>query len=576
MKSFLLSVCLFLCSSISFSQFNGVTGVGRGVIISNYGVISSFYTSLYPLADTVHNIIVQEDVAGVNFTTGINTSSPILFWDYNRGVIPAPGDTLWHAVAGTVTTGSVDGGVNDRLEFSIPVGTNPGQVPPGSDIMYYIQVNDDVNSVTGYAFASTSSFPSVLPALVPADMWKIRANDSVTYNTKRMDGLFFDWQPNERIDTLPNATNGEVSEVRASWGDIYTYFYIDKLTNWSASEALYIYMNTDNDTTNNGREGVTLGGLTPTLPFRYDFVGMIRPAIGIPSTDIRTYLNRNVYGGDTIYYSFDADTDILEIAIPRAAIGATSTSTVMSTFIYIADTISGNIITTWPSTDQDISGADDGGIDFNLVVPRWFSYTLAPGQVPGITESILPVELISFSGTALNNKVQLSWSTATEIDNFGFDIERSTDKIKWDKIGFVQGSGISNSTKNYSFTDDNAISGSKLLYRLKQIDKNGEYEFSPVIEVQLNMLQDFILDQNYPNPFNPVTIIKFGFTNNTKAELKIYDVLGTEVAVLFNGNAEAGRIYDIRFNASDLASGIYYYKLTGNNKTEIKKMILLK
>ena len=189
----------------------------------------------------------------------------------------------------------------------------------------------------------------------------------------------------------------------------------------------------------------------------------------------------------------------------------------------------------------------------------------------------LPVELISFSALMVKDQIQLKWKTATEINSYGFNIERLIGKgNEWKKVGFVEGYGNSNSEKKYDFIDKNVLSGNKYSYRLKEINTDGTFKYSKVVEVNFSVPSEFNLSQNYPNPFNPVTNIRFEFDKNTKARLTVYDVLGNKVADLFNGRAETGKKYKVKFDGSALSSGVYYYKLTGNNKTEIKKMILLK
>ena len=189
----------------------------------------------------------------------------------------------------------------------------------------------------------------------------------------------------------------------------------------------------------------------------------------------------------------------------------------------------------------------------------------------------LPVELTSFTALVINNQIQLKWKTATEISSYGFHIERSiSNSTAWQKVGFVEGHGNSNSEKKYNFVDENVSSGNNYSYRLKEINTDGSFKYSKVVEVDFSLPFRFTLSQNYPNPFNPSTTIKFGYDRNTKAQLKVYDVLGNEVVSLFKGTAEGGKVYQINFDGSGFSSGVYYYKLIGGNKTEIKKMILLK
>lgn len=189
---------------------------------------------------------------------------------------------------------------------------------------------------------------------------------------------------------------------------------------------------------------------------------------------------------------------------------------------------------------------------------------------------IIPVELTSFSASVNANSVLLKWATATELNNLGFEVHRSANRNDWSNLGFVNGRGTTTELNNYVFVDKQISSG-RYFYRLKQIDNDGTYKYSNTIEVAVGSIPSkFVLEQNYPNPFNPSTTIKFGFDKTTKASLKVYDILGNEVAELFNETTDAGRIYEVPFNAAGFSSGVYYYKLSGDNKTEVKKMLLLK
>ncbi|MBN8544565.1 MAG: T9SS type A sorting domain-containing protein [Ignavibacteria bacterium] len=188
----------------------------------------------------------------------------------------------------------------------------------------------------------------------------------------------------------------------------------------------------------------------------------------------------------------------------------------------------------------------------------------------------LPVELTSFNAAIRNGLVDLKWETATEVNNYGFEVERKSSSSDWNKIGFIEGHGSTNSPKYYSFSDKPTGMG-KISYRLKQIDNDGKYEYSPIVEVLVdNLPNGFVLEQNYPNPFNPETSIRFALKEDTKATLKVYNSLGAEVATLFDGTAEAGRYYDVKFGSSELASGFYIYKLVAGDHVSVKKMLLMK
>ena len=188
-------------------------------------------------------------------------------------------------------------------------------------------------------------------------------------------------------------------------------------------------------------------------------------------------------------------------------------------------------------------------------------------------EAIIPVELSNFSVRGYSSGVELNWTTATEVNNLGFDIERKTIN-EWNKIGFVEGSGTTTLQKEYSFNDRN-ISAGKYSYRLKQIDHDGQFKYSQEIEIEIIAPKELVLEQNYPNPFNPSTTISYQLPTTNHVTLKIYDGLGKEVATLVNEMKEAGS-YSLRFNASTLPSGIYFAQLQYNGKQIVQKMTLMK
>jgi len=191
------------------------------------------------------------------------------------------------------------------------------------------------------------------------------------------------------------------------------------------------------------------------------------------------------------------------------------------------------------------------------------------------TSDALPVELASFSAILKDNAVQLNWMTATEVNNYGFNVERKRESENWNTLGFVEGHGNTNSPKKYSFLDNDIVAAGIYYYRLKQIDNDGSYEFSQIIEIDFNSPISFELKQNYPNPFNPSTTITFTLPANEIVSLSVYNMLGEEIQILQNGFLQAG-IYSYNFNAEELPSGVYIYNLSYNNKTQTKKMLLLK
>jgi hypothetical protein len=192
---------------------------------------------------------------------------------------------------------------------------------------------------------------------------------------------------------------------------------------------------------------------------------------------------------------------------------------------------------------------------------------------------IVPVELTSFTASALNGAVNLNWSTATETNNAGFEVQRKVGGGEFASVAFVEGKGTTTQIQSYTFTD-NGLSNGTYTYRLKQVDLDGTFEYSSEVEADVSTPSVFTLNQNYPNPFNPSTAINFSLAVDSKVSLKVFDVLGQEVANLVNTNIAAGS-HTVNFDASSLNSGVYFYQIEANgidgtNFSSVKKMMLTK
>lgn len=192
----------------------------------------------------------------------------------------------------------------------------------------------------------------------------------------------------------------------------------------------------------------------------------------------------------------------------------------------------------------------------------------------------IPVELSSFTAEIAANSVQLNWSTSTETNNGGFEIQRSVipseaRNLIWMKIGFVDGKGTTTEPQNYFFIDKELKTGT-YLYRLKQIDYNGSFQYSKEIKVEIISPKEFVLEQNYPNPFNPATRINWQSPVSGWQTIKLFDLLGREIETIVDGYYEAGKHSTFYTVNSTLPSGIYFYRLQADNITLIKKMILLR
>ncbi|MCX6148906.1 MAG: T9SS type A sorting domain-containing protein [Ignavibacteriales bacterium] len=195
---------------------------------------------------------------------------------------------------------------------------------------------------------------------------------------------------------------------------------------------------------------------------------------------------------------------------------------------------------------------------------------LGADEIPGL----VPVELVAFNAQFSNSIVTLNWKTATETNNQGFQVERKANG-NWEKVGYVKGAGTSSNINQYSYVDNNVPQVEKVSYRLKQIDLNGSYNYSSEVEVATQQPNKFELSQNYPNPFNPTTKINYTIPVDSKVTLAVYSITGELVIELVNELQTAGT-YTVDFNASNLANGTYFYKISAGNFIQAKKMMLVK
>jgi hypothetical protein len=247
--------------------------------------------------------------------------------------------------------------------------------------------------------------------------------------------------------------------------------------------------------------------------------------------------------------------------------------------------LSGNLFVgfTVPSGTVNIvnSSAATGKRSFSFNGTAWTSVPTLDYEFRSIIidNGVLPVELTAFTAKSVNSGIELNWNTATEINNDGFCIERKSNDV-WQDIGFVPGHGNSNSPKNYSYFDNNAVNDTKFQYRLKQIDNDGNFKYSNSIEINIAP-SEFGLSQNYPNPFNPSTSIRYSISKKSFVKLAVYDMLGREVSSLVLGVKDQGS-FNEEFNGSNLPSGVYIYRLEikpndgSNGFIAVKKLTLLK
>lgn len=207
---------------------------------------------------------------------------------------------------------------------------------------------------------------------------------------------------------------------------------------------------------------------------------------------------------------------------------------------------------------------------------QYFTYS----QLLAYNSTFLPIQLNNFVVDMYDDKACLYWQTISEINNYGFEIQKSIIdnppiEKKWEKIGFVEGKGTSSTVTQYQYTDLTVQTGKTYMYRLLQIDKDGSIHYSTKEQDITIVPSRPYLSMNYPNPFNPKTQIDYKITLKEKVSLKVYNIVGENIATLVDKEQEAGN-YSVEFNAAALSSGVYFYKLRAGNFISVKKMMFVK
>ena len=397
----------------------------------------------------------------------------------------------------------------------------------------------------------------------------------------------------QRTDIGNNADN-DITEIRFGTDATYLYLLVRMQNIENAGDFIHLCFSIDSDQNNSDGALNWIGDDSQTSLGSANQYGERNVTIHDVTSGFGTNLQFELFADDgSSWYapptsgaqiSVNTSNEVLEARIALIDLNILSTSTIN---LSLASFVNGNNgYNNDVDATQDIFSSSDA---IDVMTPgassgtnAWFR-DLSDGNVGysalvNLIQAPLPVELTSFSATTIGKDVKLSWNTATEINNYGFEVERKILKQVqndiWEKIGFVNGNGNSNSPKSYSFVDDNVIAG-KYSYRLKQIDNDGQFEYSKVIEIDLNAEKKYELTQNYPNPFNPTTTIQFQLPQAGLVKLTLYNLLGQEIKTLVNETKEAGT-HTINFDASELNSGVYIYKIESGSFTQTRKMTLVK
>ncbi len=229
------------------------------------------------------------------------------------------------------------------------------------------------------------------------------------------------------------------------------------------------------------------------------------------------------------------------------------------------------------------SYTDNTVLDTTLYSYRIYAYNAqhvsAYSNVAEVTTPV-PVQLVFFTANLFGNNIIIEWKTASEKNNAGFNLERKINlyQDEWKDINYIAGSGTTSEPVDYSYVDNltDVIKKGIVSYRLRQVDFDGTYTHSSIINVEVDLLpENYTLMQNYPNPFNPGTVISYQLPLSSNVTLEVYDILGNKIAVIVNEFKEAGN-YEISFDAEGLSSGIYFYSLHAGDFSQVKKMLLMR
>ncbi|MBL1153575.1 MAG: T9SS type A sorting domain-containing protein [Ignavibacteriota bacterium] len=475
-----------------------------------------------------------------------------LFLNANFVDVFFTGELTGYAADGRYTGGplykTTDGGLT---WFGLP--NFPSQVFTSSLRSIYF-----TDSLTGFAGSAPARIIKTTDA---GESWYIVNRTGLTDTIGLINRFFFinpttGWAVTTRGGILKTTDAGEnwFAQLNAGISVIFrSIYFIDSLYGWTANGAQWPFK-----TTNGGE----------------NWIQQINTNIWL-SDDVYfyNYLKGWIIVGNKLYYTVDGGNEWIQD--PQIYTYSRNFETISNNHFIITGTNIYESVDTgqvWQNITEQV-----GSYFTALHAPKiYLAYGVGPlGYIIRyIDTSLIPVELINFSAEQIENKILLKWITATEINNYGFEILRSKNLTNWEIIGFVSGNGSTSSQSNYSF-NDTELSGDRFYYKLKQIDYNGSYEFSEIVTIDI-YINNYSLFQNYPNPANPTTTITFSIPQKTEIKMELFSIAGEKIKDILNEEKDKG-IYKIDINLSNYASGIYFYQMsTKSGYTATKKITLIK
>jgi hypothetical protein len=479
-----------------------------------------------------------------------------------QDILPGTGSALINTLSDGITI--------NGFELTAPMANNAiycGENGPSNlniKFNYFHDITTSRGSGTGYAINYRVNAPSTTNVNISDNIF------NEVFNTTSLKGSAAIWLGQSTANgTVSNLTieRNTISNVKSGTGQDASGIYIGVAwgTGTGKVQSPVIGNNTITDIQGGVAYAIQLSGKTPGAVVSNNIVNNIinlsSPStaafgVAIPSTNT---------GSATISVNNNSFTNVL-YGIVNGTV-----NTVDATYNWWGDASGPYDPKTTPNTPNY-----NNPLGLGSAVTPYVAYN------PWYNDASLPVELSSFTSVINGRNVQLSWGTKTEKNSNKFDVEKMNTAIgsSWVNVGSVKAAVLSNSPKQYSFTDKNLQAG-KYQYRLKMIDNDGSFEYSKIVETEVATPKNFELSQNYPNPFNPSTRIDYQVPVDAKVILEVYNIAGQKVSELVNQEQSAG-YYTVDFGSSKLSSGVYIYRIvasdkaTGNNFSSIKKMMLLK
>ncbi|MCK9408914.1 MAG: T9SS type A sorting domain-containing protein, partial [Bacteroidetes bacterium] len=578
-----------------------VAGYANNVSTADFALVRYISTS-NPVITLSYSTSVFSEASANNGS--INNSTPVTITLSNDALTGTNGDNF--VSAGKVTVSNLPSGLTAVVTRTSPTTVSVSLTGNASN---HAAANSIANLTLAFQnSAFNSGVASAVTNATKSDL-QITFNDPASNNALSFDG-------SNDVVSVPASSSINLSQgTWEAWVKVNSLAHHNRIIYKEGADlnGIYELYILDNNTFGGSiRADVVVGGN------RYNAIAGAGAAIGtwthiaatFDSTNFRIYVNGTLSGTTIVSgapAAIDANTGPL-------GIGGNVDGTPSSLFEGTIDEVRiWNIVRTQSEIAADMNNTSLSASTTGLQAYYHFDQGTAGGTNTSITtlndattnanngtlnnfaltgsssnfisnDNPLPVELVSFTASAQKNTVELQWRTVTEVNNYGFEIERRAKDdrhlqgdghLAWKKIGFIEGNGTTIASKQYSFTEKN-LSAGKYSYRLKQIDRDGKFTYSQTVEVSIaNAPKEFALEQNYPNPFNPATVISYQLPVSSLVTLKVYDAIGREVATLVNEVKEAGS-YSSQFDGTKLSSGIYFARLQSGDKVQLKKMILLK